>query len=149
MNKNILYFGIALDVVIVDQITKIWATTLGGPIPIFGKWLQMTYAENTGIAFSIPLEGLLLQVITVVFIIALLIVGHRMKALSIPWLGTSFALIVGGAVGNALDRIFREYVIDFISVGSFPIFNIADSAVTIGVVMLILYELKRGRSVPK
>lgn len=144
MKKQLLYWPLGIIVIFLDQLTKYWAETMNAPISLLGNWFRLSYAENTGIAFSLPLEGLLLQVFTVVFITAIIIFASKTRAGDTLWKGIAYTVLLSGAFGNAIDRFFRGYVIDFISVGNFPIFNIADSAVTIGIVMLLVWELRKN-----
>lgn len=116
--------------IILDAITKFWAETyLGGQsIPLIWDILSLEYAQNTGIAFSLPLSGLLLKVLTLILIFGIIwyyFTQERLKQSKI--LNISYLLIIAWALGNAWERIFREYVTDFISVKYFAIFNLADS----------------------
>lgn len=147
MRPAYLTVAFGVTVIAVDQLTKWWATSIT-LIPLIGDFFSLKYAENTGIAFSLPLEGVILQVVTVLFIALLGVLYYRMRA----WTGMSkaifFGLVFGGAIGNAFDRFLRGFVVDFISVGSFPIFNVADMAVSIGVIGLLycdLYVSKKER----
>lgn len=140
MRPSHLTIAIGVAVILVDQLTKWWATTITY-IPVLGDFFSFRYAENTGIAFSLPLEGLILQIITLLFIALLAVLFYRMKAWTSWPKALFFGLVFGGAVGNALDRFIRGFVVDFLSVGSFPIFNIADTAVTLGVIGLLYCDL--------
>jgi len=130
---------ILLLVVAFDHLTKWWALSID-TIPLVGDWLRFQYAENTGIAFSLPLEGLLLQVVTAVFIVLIFLYYLKDRLHYHLFYTICFAFILGGAVGNAIDRFFRGFVVDFIAVGNFPIFNVADSFVTTGVALLLVGE---------
>lgn len=142
---SLFYTGSAtVAVIILDQLTKWWATSIT-TIPLIGDWFRFHYAENTGIAFSLPVEGIILQVVTVLFIALLAVLYSRMRAWDNAYKALSFGLVFGGALGNALDRFFRGFVVDFISVGSFPIFNIADIAVTVGVVLLLYVDYRETK----
>ena len=134
-------------VVLVDQLSKHWITqyfTTGAPkdpISLLGPVLQLIYDQNTGVAFSL-FEG---QNILFLFIaLAIGVVGYlywRMRGSASLPLKVTFGLILGGALGNLIDRFSHRYVVDFIHFqipGRFdwPVFNMADSAVCIGVVLL-------------
>lgn len=136
----LLGFSLLIDVVLFDQLTK-WLMIERQYIPLWEPWLSLMYMENRGIAFSLPLEGLPQQIITVVLILALVIALVRYKTWQHRWVHLSLMLIIGGAIGNAIDRLGRGYVVDFLQVGSFPVFNIADTCVTLGVLGILLYEM--------
>jgi len=143
-----LWLFVSAAVVWADIATKEWASevlTLYRPQEIFG-WLNMTLAHNYGAAFSFLSDAggwqrwfftVLASLISIVLIIWVLRLPRR------QWLsGLSLALIIGGAIGNLVDRIQLGYVVDFIDVHyagwHWPAFNIADSAITCGVVLMIL-----------
>jgi signal peptidase II len=140
--------------IVLDQLTKYWIRayfTTGAPkapIPIVGNVLELDYVQNTGVAFSL-LEG---QTVLFVFIaVALCVIGWlywRTRATGSWALKLTFGLILGGAAGNLIDRIQHDYVVDFIhfqipGIFNFAVFNVADSGITIGVLMLA-YLLWRG-----
>jgi signal peptidase II len=122
--------------------------------PIF-PGLTLTHVRNPGIAFSLfadggPLTRVLLHLVifTAVVVIAAMVVRHgRHRLLA----GLAFGLVLGGAVGNLIDRVLYGWVLDFIHVWvriggntySWPDFNVADSAISTGAVLLILSELRR------
>ncbi len=143
--------ALALAVLGVDQMSKRWAVATLGPDPrdrviaLIGDWFNLVYTRNTGIAFGLfqSLSGLftitaILITIGAVYAYAVYLPNHS------AWVQTAMGLIGGGAVGNILDRLRFGYVIDFISIGWWPVFNLADSAVTIGVTMLAGYLIFIG-----
>lgn len=140
--RKTLLFGTAFiaDIIFFDQITK-WLMQEEQHIAIFDPWFGLHYAENKGIAFSMPLQGAPQQIVTVLLIALLIMIMIRYKTWQRRWLHVSLVLIIGGAIGNAVDRLWRGYVIDFIQVGTFPVFNLADTCVTLGVIGVIIYEL--------
>ncbi len=138
---------IAAVVITIDQITKAWVLRTwvvpnSGDIPIIAGWLDLTYVQNTGVAFG--LFGGMPQLFTVTSLI-IVVLAIRLYLKHIPhdqgWLALSLGLIVGGAIGNVIDRIRFGYVVDFIKTfdGRFPVFNIADSCIVIGVGVMILF----------
>lgn len=139
---------IALAVIMLDQFTKwlVWANLAPtGSIAVINNFFYISYTENTGAAFSILRSGRFFF-IPITIIISLVIVyylykNHKKSSL----LNLSLSLILGGAIGNLVDRIRLGYVVDFFELrfGSYtyPIFNIADSAVVIGTCLLALYIL--------
>lgn len=129
--------------VLIDQITKIWAVAaLDEPVHLIDDVLRLRVTRNSGAAFS-SLQGLgPLIGIAVVGVIGLIFVMINRAPRRFELVG--LGLILGGAVGNLLDRIFRGEgfldgaVVDWIDPSFFPAFNAADSAITIGVALLLL-----------
>ncbi|HEY5902431.1 MAG TPA: signal peptidase II, partial [Anaerolineales bacterium] len=142
-----LLFGIAGAVVALDQWTK-WLvrTHLDFPnswLPQGWEWLS-PYARivnwhNTGAAFGMFQDGsLIFTVLAFIVIVAILYYYPRVEADDWP-LRLAMGLQLGGALGNLIDRLTQGgEVTDFISVGTFPVFNIADASITVGVIVLIL-----------
>lgn len=130
-------------VLCLDQLTKMLAAAYKGPgISLFDGLLSFSLIKNKGIAFSMPLEGLFLQIVTVALLIALCFVfvySHRREV--DRWESWGYACLLGGAAGNAFDRIFVGSVTDFISLKHFAIFNFADIMVTVGVILLLISVL--------
>ncbi|MGZ3675643.1 MAG: signal peptidase II [Ktedonobacterales bacterium] len=141
--------------VVFDQLSKHWIaqhlTLDGSPIPIFGYVLELLYVQNTGVAFSM-LSG---SAVLFLFIaVAIGVIGWmywRMRENGSLLLKLSFGLILGGAVGNLIDRVTHGYVVDFVhfqippDIFNFAVFNVADSGISIGVVLLA-FLLWRGES---
>jgi len=149
---KMIYYVIALFVIAIDQISK-WLIVknmeLGTSIPIIDNVLYITSHRNRGAAWGI-LENKMwfFYIITVVFVV--FIVFYMKKyAKTDKLLGISLGLILGGAIGNFIDRVFRQEVVDFIHVYIFsynyPVFNIADSALCIGVVLIIIQTVLEGK----
>ena len=149
----------ALLVVVADRVTKGMVLARLDP----GAWVEvmpglaLTHIHNRGIAFSLFSEGgaftrviLHLVIFTSVVIIAAMLVRHAQHS---RLAGFAFGLILGGAVGNLIDRVLYGWVIDFVHlwarVGdrsfSWPDFNVADASISIGAVLLIISELRSGR----
>lgn len=124
----------------------------GVPQPVIGDWFRFYLLFNSGAAFSMG-ENLtwLFTAIQLVFVLGALWFGPRMTS---KWEALGLALVAGGALGNLIDRLFRDpgfwfgHVVDYISVGNFAVFNLADAAITVGVVVFILgtiaVEMKGG-----
>jgi len=144
--------GFTVLVVVLDQITKLAVKDrfyLGESIEIFGDVLRFTYIQNPGMAFGIRLGGpLFFTIFASIASLIILIYLYRMRRESLPS-RLSLALILGGAIGNLIDRFAYGEVIDFIDVGikntRWPVFNAADSAVTVGMIILISLVLFEGR----
>jgi len=144
----VTFFLTALLVVLADQLSKIWirsALTIGAPFPETGLF-RLIHVRNSGAAFgllqgqSLPLTIAGLFGIVVLLLFFFLFSGRLTffdNRLSKPALG----LILGGIAGNLIDRIRLGYVTDFIDVGIWPTFNIADSAITVGVILMAYYLL--------
>lgn len=137
----LLTYVVAGTVVILDQLTKAWiAAVLGAgqpPITIVPGVLELIYRLNTGMAFSLLLDApSLLTVVAAAASVALIVVTWRLRQ---PgwWTNLALALLLGGAVGNLIDRLRIGAVIDFVYFRpiNFPAFNVADSALTVGVIL--------------
>lgn len=133
-NKLSHFLLIAFAVVLLDQILKILIIKQILPIP---------FSTNTGAGFGI-LQGMTDVLIWIsIAIIGLITYYHDKIALEDKYVHMSVALILGGAVGNLIDRIRLGYVIDFINLRIWPSFNIADAAITVGAIGLIYYSIKK------
>ena len=130
-------------IVLVDRLSKIFFSDLlvyGESLPIIRNVLHMTMVHNTGIAFGFfKDQGITFIVIPIVAVVLLVfnIYYYRQnnEALSRTYI-VAFSLILGGAIGNLIDRIVYGHVIDFIDFRVWPVFNIADSAITIGAILI-------------
>lgn len=142
----IVGMAIALLWTLADQLTKAWASsTLSGQpsMDVIGHWLRFTYVQNKGAAFGI-LSGqkwffVLLTIAAIIFLLVMLRRYHHVHPIYILAMG----LILGGAVGNLIDRVRFGSVVDFIQVDfiealHFPVFNVADIGVTVGIFTLAL-----------
>ncbi|MDP8207538.1 MAG: signal peptidase II [Candidatus Electryonea clarkiae] len=138
---------LVLIVIVADQVTKyivMSSMKLHQSISVIGDTLRWTYVQNSGMAFSIKLlEGRLLGIISIIatIVFAFILIKSRREA---PMFQLIIGAIIGGAIGNSIDRLRFGYVIDFIDVNlpdwwmdRWPVFNIADSAVSVSVVLLI------------
>lgn len=133
-------------IVFVDRMTKIFFSNileLGESIPVIRNVLHMTLVQNTGIAFGLfKGQGV---VFIIIAIIAIFLFGYNIfyyksnnEDLDRLYI-VAFSLLLGGAIGNLVDRIYYGYVIDFIDLRMWPVFNIADSAITVGA-LIIAYK---------
>lgn len=134
--------GIAAIIFGLDQATKFLVVEnipLGGSIslyPALDRLFQFTFITNTGAAFGMfPQMSLVFVVIAIVVIAGIIAFHHQLPTENI-WIRISLGLQLGGAMGNLLDRITRGYVVDFFDVGFWPIFNIADVSIVLGVGLL-------------
>ena len=138
-------FFIVCSIVLIDQISKIFihqSMDLYQSVTIIPSLLDFTYIRNEGIAFGINFEGsriffIVFPIVITFYLISLL----RDKEFQSSSSQISLLLIIGGAIGNITDRIFRGYVVDFIDFHingvHWYVFNIADSSVTIGLLFLL------------
>ena len=156
-NRAPIWFlwGLAAVILFLDWITKKWALEVlqhSESQEVIGEFLRFTFTRNTGVAFGLladrklPLEWLSVIALIVVLWLALRPGGRR-------WPRTfALGLILGGAIGNLVDRVRWGWVVDFIDVGigtlRWPVFNIADSAITVGGVIWSL-QLLFSRPAPK
>ncbi|MCD5375479.1 signal peptidase II [Candidatus Gracilibacteria bacterium] len=138
------YGFLILGLIFLDALSKYWAESiLVGSLSLIPNILSLEYAENIGIAFSIPLTGMLLKTVTVILIFGIFwYYWKEEKKKDSKLLDISYSLIFAGAIGNAWERIFRSYVTDMISLEYFAIFNLADSYITLGAIGIIYYYLK-------
>ncbi len=142
----LIYLAIFLFIVFFDQITKILITSniaLGENVPILKGILSFTYVKNEGAAFGM-LQGARVFFIILTLIVLAAIAIYMVKGRPSSQLEkTALLFLVGGAVGNFIDRAFLGYVRDFINADfiDFPVFNIADCFVCIGAALYILYTL--------
>ncbi len=157
--RSVIPWATTIVIVILDRITK--AAVVDKLVP--GAWVEvvpglaLTHVHNPGIAFSLfsgggPLTRVVLHLVifTSVVIIASMVVRHAHHS---RLAGLAFGLILGGAVGNLIDRVLYGWVIDFVHLWirlgqrtfSWPDFNVADAAITCGAVLLIISELRSGR----
>jgi signal peptidase II len=150
MNRRVLATLIVVTVVVLDQVTKIWAVAAlsDGPVDVVGDTVVFQLARNPGGAFSFVsgagVTPLLALIAIGVAVYLVRMVGRTDDRLML----VALSLILGGALGNLCDRLFRSpgflrgEVVDFVSVGWWPIFNVADSALSIGIVLLLVASFR-------
>jgi signal peptidase II len=140
--------GLAL---VLDIASKVWIRTnlpYGAQLPLVPGWIHLQHVQNHGAAWSILAGHTTLLILFTLAVIALLAFSAREIARQGPLAATAFGLILGGALGNFFDRASQGYVTDFLDLDTpiawlqtFPVFNIADSALTVGVVLIIVASL--------
>lgn len=140
MKKNI--YLIAGICIILDQITKIFASLYLDNIKIINNFFSLTYVKNYGGAWGILNNNLFFLITISIF--ALLTINKYISSdvnttkLSI----VSYGMLIGGIFGNLIDRIFRGYVVDFLNFNifnyDFPVFNIADMLIVVGIILMII-----------
>lgn len=144
-NGRLLFAGLAVAVFVLDRITKglvahnVTPGTERAALP--GVWITNT--QNAGAAFGLAQQG------TTIFLFASIVVSIGLLTYAVrnrlsTWNGALLGLILGGTLGNGYDRLFHGSVTDFIALHFWPVFNVADSAISIGVAMLLAgYLLRR------
>lgn len=139
------------SVLAADQLTKLFIKSnfyLGQSWPEEG-FLRLTYATNSGTAFGLLRNQTVFLVVASLIAVGFLIYFYRTHAVVRPMLRLSIGLQLGGAVGNLLDRVTVGAVVDFIDVGWWPIFNLADSSIVVGMTILVVTLLFFDKSPEK
>ena len=130
---------------VLDAVTKnlvAASVPFGTEVPVVGHLVGITNVRNSGAAFGlVPAGAGVFTIASVVVSIALVVYVAR-TPVSL-WAGVVLGLILGGTIGNGFDRILYGFVTDFINVHFWPVFNVADSAISIGVVLLIAWNVLR------
>ena len=140
-----------LVVVVLDQLSKLWIVSNMADQPpqvLIEGFLRLRYTRNTGAAFGVFQGGSAILSLAAVAIVGAIIFSASRMGSANRWSVLSLGLIVGGAIGNLVDRLRLGHVTDFIemygpnirlgdSIYTFPVFNVADSAITVGVILLI------------
>ncbi len=143
-----LLLSIAAVVLVLDIVTKVLAVRLlvpGQPVSIIGDTVTWTLVRNSGAAFSMATGYTwVLTLVATGVVIGIIWMGRRLVS---PWWALGLGMILGGALGNLVDRFFRSpgplrgHVVDFLSVGWWPVFNVADPAVVGGAILLVVLSL--------
>ena len=147
--------GVALVVIVLDLLTKWLIEREIGPaasrthIEVLGSFVELRYALNSGVAFGLfdgnsTIAGILVGIVIVPLVLVLGFMITRG-----PLWALAGGLVLGGAAANLIDRIGDQHVIDFISVGRWPSFNIADASITIGALVLIALSMLDQRAKPE
>jgi signal peptidase II len=152
-----LIVAVAALVVVLDQSTKSWALhNLNVPRHVLGP-VYLTLTFNKGAAFSVG-TGIspIVEAVAIVLVVALIGFSRRMNESAPLWAYGALGLLLGGAIGNLIDRVVRNIpfhhgaVVDFIqAVSWWPVFNVADAAIVVGVVLLAVFYLLRQPSSSK
>lgn len=159
----IALIAVAAGVVLIDQLTKAWAVRSmlprlspggDGPIEVLGAALKLTYVQNTGAAFGLG-SGLTVVFSLIALAVVIAILRMAPKLGSLPW-AIALGGLLGGAVGNLVDRLTREpgpgrgYVVDFIELPYWPVFNVADMFVVLSAILMVVLSMRgvdyRGRT---
>lgn len=151
----LLFFGIAAAVVAADQLTKSWVAanfqpasvhalpgTEGGPTQVLGDWVRIAASHNSGGIFGLAGSSALLLGLASLVVVAFIVVYQARQGVSgHPLLTVALGLLLGGAIGNLVDRLRLGYVIDWVDMGIGDLrwytFNVADAAISISIVLLL------------
>ena len=140
---TVILIAVIAAVIGLDQLTK-WLTVVNlaeyESFPLWQDVLHFTYVKNTGMAFGMLKDHRwVFMVFSTIAIVALIVYLFRFRPES-RWMQISMAMIIGGGIGNMIDRVFLGYVVDFIDVTliNFAVFNVADSFVCVGAGIMIL-----------
>ncbi len=140
-----IFFLLALLIVLVDQITKYIVRTtipLGTSYPLIKNLVYLSYTTNTGASFSLFQNfSFLLGIIAVFVVLAILLFYKKIPANY----RLAFSFLLGGTLGNLIDRICFGTVTDFINLQIWPIFNVADASITIAAVLLFIIVWKEDK----
>ncbi|HEY2481079.1 MAG TPA: signal peptidase II [Caulobacteraceae bacterium] len=148
-------YALATAVIVLDQAVKAWVLgglglAIGAPRPVWGP-LRLTLVENPGVSFGLFQSDAswtrwALAAFSLIVAVALGLWARRAER---PFTGLALGLIIGGAIGNFIDRVRIGVVVDFVDVTAlyFPwVFNVADSAITVGIILLLLEGLLQPRA---
>ena len=146
MNGRLLFVGLAAVIFVLDRITKglVAANVAPGTERAVLPGVWITNTQNAGAAFGLAQQGTALFLFASIAVALGLIVYVARTRISV-WIAALLGLILGGTLGNGYDRLFHGSVTDFIALHFWPVFNVADSAITIGVAVLLAgFLLRRG-----
>jgi len=141
------FFLVAGVVIGLDQLSKYLVRTnmvLNTSVPEHG-FFRFTYGTNTGGVFGFFTNQTFLITVAAVIAVVVILLYSRHRMAHSMLMKVSLGMLLGGSIGNLIDRIRLGAVTDFIDIGAWPVFNLADSAIDIGVVLLIIYILFRMR----
>jgi signal peptidase II len=145
-----VFLGIAIIVVLVDQLTKAWLVANVAPgevLRVVGDAIRLVYHQNTGALFGLFRDQAILFGLISIGVIGLIVGYHARSARSL-YLSVALGFLLGGAIGNLIDRLRLGYVVDFVDIGigdlRFYTFNVADSAISTAIVLLVGVALIPG-----
>ena len=147
-SHRVPFVAVALGVVVLDLLTKVWALAVldDRTIDLVGS-LRLRLTFNDGSAFGLG-AGRTTLIAVIALVVSLVVARAGWKAESTSW-AIGLGLVLGGAVGNLVDRVFRDgsgflggRVVDFVDLQWWPVFNVADAAIVVGVVFLVLLSFR-------
>jgi len=145
-SKTVILLLTALTILVADQLTKALVVAnlpVGEKAQLLGDLVEVWHAQNRGAAFSLFQGGTVVFLIVSVLSIGMVAYFHRSLRDRSPWLHVVLGIVLGGTLGNFIDRLRQGYVTDWLSIGigdtRWPTFNVADSSVVIGIGILVVY----------
>jgi len=148
------FIGLALAIVVADQLSKAWIVAdfpFGEPVEVLGAWVRIWYVANTGALFGLFRDQAVLFAALSVAVMGLIVWYHGRAVAGSGWLATlALGLLLGGAVGNFLDRIRLGHVVDFVDMGfpggwRFYTWNLADAAISTSILLLVVIAVLPAR----
>lgn len=141
--RDVLFFGIAAAIFAADQFTKdiIRANLLPGQSVPEDGWFRITHVTNTGAAFGLFTNQSMFLLVTTLIGLSAIVAYYVFPPVNTPSLTISLGLQLGGALGNLVDRLRLGHVTDFLDFRVWPVFNVADSAIVVGVAVLGMFLL--------
>ena len=145
-----VFLGLAGTVVVLDQLAKAWLVSNlvpGQTVDVLGDYVRFVFSQNSGALFGLFRDSALLFGLVSLGVIGL-IVGYHSRSERSLYLSVALGFLLGGAVGNVLDRLRLGYVVDFVDIGigtlRWYIFNVADAAISAAIVMLVVVAILPG-----
>jgi len=146
--KAVILLLTALAILVADQVTKALVVAnlaIGEKTQLLGDLVQVWHAQNRGASFSLFQGWSIVFLVVSVLSIAMVAYFHRSLRDQSPWLHLLLGIVLGGTLGNFIDRLRQGYVTDWLSIGigdtRWPTFNVADSSLVVGIGILVLYLL--------
>jgi signal peptidase II len=143
-----IFLGLAATVIVADQLTKAWLVSQLAPgesMPIVGDYLRLVHSQNNGALFGLFRESAVLFGLASIVVIGLIVVYHARSGRS-RYMSIALGLLLGGAIGNLIDRLRLGYVVDFVDAGIGSLrwytFNVADASISFAILFLIAAALR-------
>lgn len=143
-----LFLGLAAAIVVIDQLTKAWLVSMLAPgerLSVVGDVLRLVHSQNSGALFGMFRDNAALFAIASFGVVALIVIYHGRSPRSV-YMSAALGLLLGGAIGNLIDRLRQGYVVDFVDAGIGTLrwftFNVADAAINAAILLLILLALR-------
>jgi signal peptidase II len=145
-----VFVGLAATIMVLDQLTKAWLVSdlaPGDVVEVVGDLVRLTFNQNSGALFGLFRDQALLFGLVSLGVIGLIVAYHG-RSRSSPYLSIALGLLLGGALGNVIDRLRLGYVVDFVDIGigdlRFFTFNVADAAISTSIVLLVAVSILPG-----
>lgn len=143
VGRWVLFAAIAIGVLVLDQLSKAWITSnldIGESVEVLGEWLHLVHWRNSGALFGLLPQSAPIFAVVSIGVVGLIVVYHRKAGRGIVT-SIALALLLGGAVGNLIDRLRYGSVVDFVDMGIGPwrfyTYNVADAAISTAIVLLL------------